>query len=102
MRRELQEHLEWLESAADVGALDSLDCPNCHSQSVSVRFTHPAEHEYRTWFICSQCGFQLRTIDDGRPPHFSDSRVDQRLQAYDANLLATARFRPEDGSDKKD
>ncbi len=93
MYSKVLDHPKWLESAADLGILESLECPTCHNQSVSVWFTHPREDAYRTWYICSVCGFEIRAVDAG-PPYFSDDRVDPRLQAYDANLLATARFPP--------
>lgn len=63
--------LAWM---ADAGQLDALPCPECHDSSVSVWFTHPAENEYRTWFICEKCGFQTRARNEGRPAHYSEAR----------------------------
>ena len=47
------------------GTLDALECPSCHRDSVSVWFTHPGDGIYRTWFICSECSFQLRAQNVG-------------------------------------
>lgn len=76
----------------ETGTLDSLECPECHSMSVSVRFTHAKPHEYRTWFICSKCQFKLRVQNTEVPPFFSEERVDEYLEAYDADLLKKRRF----------
>lgn len=64
------------------------------SQSICFRVVHPSTggripylvHMFSVWLRDKGC---RRT-----PPYFSDDRVDPRLQAYDANLLATARFPP--------
>jgi len=29
---------------------------------------------YRTWFVCSQCNFEMRAQNVGRPPHYSAER----------------------------
>ena len=79
--------------AADSGRLDALECPGCRNPTVSVRFTHPSEHEYRTWFVCSSCGFTMRTHDLGRPRNFSEGRVDHHLGEYDRALLDRAIFK---------
>jgi len=76
-RRQRLLHLE------AAGTLDGLPCPECGRDAVAVRFTSPAPGEYRTWFVCSTCGFEMRAQNSGRPPHWSDSRVDERLQARD-------------------
>ena len=83
--------------AEDAGVLDSLECPDCRSHSVSVRYTNPQENVYRTWFLCSECTFQERAQMAERPKHFSIERVDKRLEAYDADLLEKCRFKlPDD------
>ncbi len=83
------ERLELLRAAND-GKLDGLICPRCARPCVSVWFTHPTEKEYRTWFICSNCGFEMRAQNSGRPPHYSKER-DRTAgdAAKDPRLLAT-------------
>lgn len=79
--------------AADEGRLEELDCPDCHEPTVSVWFTHPMEGEYRTWFICGECSFHIRAHNTGRPPHYSEERVSEKLENYDEHLLSTAKFK---------
>ena len=81
-----------LARAVESGALDSLECPDCHKLSVSVRFTQPQIGVYRTWFLCSECTFQTRVQDSGRPTRYSEDRVDKRLEDYDSDLLRKMRF----------
>src|SRR5579862_5240166 len=90
--RRLEAHVS-LARAAGSGALDSLECPDCHNLSVSVRFTQPRQGVYRTWFLCSECAFQTRMQDSGRPTHYSEERVDKRLEEYDSDLLGKMCFR---------
>jgi hypothetical protein len=91
----LEEHFRLLR-AADAGALDSLECPQCHKLSVTVRFTQPQRDVYRTWFLCSGCTFETRVQNSERPPHYSEERVDKCLEKYDSDLLSRMRFpRPE-------
>src|SRR5438067_572634 len=72
------------------GPLDGLTCPKCTEPCVSVWFTHPAEREYRTWFLCSNCGFEMRAQNTGRPPHYSKERDrTAREAAMNRRLLAT-------------
>ena len=78
--------------AADSGKLDSLDCPSCHRQTVSVWFTHPKPDIYREWFVCSSCSFSFRAQISGIPKHYSESRINQKLQEYDVDLLAKIKF----------
>jgi hypothetical protein len=78
--------------ALEAGTLDSLECPVCHSMSVSVRFTHAKPDEYRTWFVCAKCQFKLRVQNTGVPPFFTEERVDEYLEAYDADLFKKRRF----------
>lgn len=66
--------------AAAAGELDALPCPQCQHACVSVWFTHPAEDLYRTWFLCEQCGFEMRAQNVGRPPYYSTER-DRTAQA---------------------
>lgn len=75
-----------------LGNFDSLECPECHNWSVSVRFTHPRQDAYRTWFVCSKCPFRLRLQNSGRPTHFSEDRIDELLQAYDVDILTKCKF----------
>lgn len=77
---------------ADSGVLDSIPCPKCGEFSVSVRFTHPADNEYRSWFLCSNCDFRLRVQNSGRPPYYSEELVDERLQTYDREVLRQKRI----------
>lgn len=89
--RDLSSKINLLRIAAS-GVLDSIQCPNCKECSVSVRFTHPADNEYRTWFVCSNCDFRLRVHDSGRPSHYSETLVDEHLQAYDSEILRKRRL----------
>jgi len=60
---------------------------------VSVRFTQPQKGVYRTWFLCSECSFHTRAQNSERPPHYSDERVDKRLEEYDADILEKCVFK---------
>jgi len=66
---ETQRRLDLVRSAT-AGRLDDLPCPKCGQLRVSVKFTQPQSGEYRTWFICTDCGFQMRTQNSERPAHF--------------------------------
>jgi len=61
--------------------------------SVSVWFTHPAEGEYRTWFICGQCRRHLHAINREIPPHYSEDRVSEQLENFDERALSGMRFK---------
>lgn len=63
-----------LVQAASEGKLDDLRCPQCQCQTVSVWFTHPADKEFHTWFLCSQCGFSMRAQNSERPEYYSAGR----------------------------
>ena len=76
---EIAERVELLR-AANAGKLDGLNCPTCAKPCVSVWFTHPYEKEYRTWFICGNCGFEMRAQNSGRPPYYSKER--DRTEGY--------------------
>jgi len=78
--------------SVESGVLDSIPCPQCHSNSVSVWFTHPSLNEYRTWFVCSRCAFQMRVQNSERPAYFSADRVDARLEEYDSEILRKCRL----------
>jgi hypothetical protein len=69
----VQERLALL-NAEDGGQLDKLPCPQCGHACVSVWFTHPTACDYRTWFICEHCGFELRAQNAGQPKHYSLAR----------------------------
>lgn len=79
---------------AEAGQLDSIECPQCQSLSVSVRFTHPRPDEYRTWFICTSCSFRMRSQNSKRPQHYSAAREDASLDALDTAILKRKRFAP--------
>jgi len=81
--------------ALESGLLEQIECPYCHNRSVSVRFTHPAETEYRTWFICEECSFKMRTQNSERPRYFSPDRIDIALEAYDLKILGKRRLETE-------
>jgi hypothetical protein len=85
-----QRRLLW---AASAGTLDDLECPLCHQRSESAWFTHPGDGIYRTWFICTECSFQLRAQNSGRPEHYSEDRVSEQLENSDEGLLESARFK---------
>jgi hypothetical protein len=61
------------------GQLDSLECPKCHKQTVSVWFNHPVKHNYQTWFVCAVCTFKFRITDSERPRHYSPKRRNEHL-----------------------
>ena len=74
------------------GVLDSIECPHCHRHSVSVWFTHPKWNEYRTWFRCRDCSFEMRVQNSERPQHYCAERIDEALEAYDSDLLEKKHF----------
>jgi hypothetical protein len=82
-----------LARAADSGVLDSLECPDCGCHTVSIWFSHPREDEYRTWFICSECAFNMRGQNLDRPRHYSEERVDPEFEMYDDRILGQAIFK---------
>ena len=63
---ELQATLKLL-AEIESGAIESLECPRCHANMVSVWFTHPCPNEYRTWLICGNCEFRRRVQNSERP-----------------------------------
>jgi hypothetical protein len=69
------------------GQWDSLECPKCHNHSVAAWFTNPVPREYRTWFVCSRCGFRVRIQNSGQPCQFCSERVNKELESYDAEVL---------------
>jgi hypothetical protein len=71
--RDVAERVALLREAND-GKLDGLTCPRCVKPCVSAWFTHPQEREYRTWFICNNCDFEMRAQNTGRPLHYSKQR----------------------------
>jgi hypothetical protein len=79
------------------GRLDSLDCPSCHKQTVSVWFSHPRETEYRTWFVCSDCSFRMRAQNTTRPQFYSEERLSHELDVYDQRLYGMTRLNEEGG-----
>lgn len=73
--------------ALDAGTLDSIECPECHANAVTVRFTRPIPGEFRTWFLCTNCAFKLRIFNPCPPKNYSAERLDEQLEAYDFNLI---------------
>jgi hypothetical protein len=98
------------ESVADIvrlshlvesGQMDCLECPQCHKPQVTVRFSHPAKNEYRTWLICQACSYQTRMQESARPRFFSEDRVDMVLEAKDVAILKQLQLpRGEDASER--
>jgi hypothetical protein len=82
-----------LATKADSGLLEGLRCPACNTQAVEVWFSHPVEHEYRVWFLCSACDFQTRAQVEGKPAFFSEERRRLDLEALDRSILETAVFK---------
>ena len=70
---EVEGRIQLLNAAAR-GQLHGLTCPRCSEAKVEVWFTNPAPHEYRTWFLCEQCGFEMRAQNDGMPPFYTPKR----------------------------
>jgi len=58
----------------DAGLFECMDCPSCKQPTVSAWFTHPAESEYRTWFRCANCPFEMRAHNTGQPAAYRVSR----------------------------
>ena len=69
--------------AAAEGRLTDLRCPDCGHATVDVRFTHPFPDEWRTWFLCRACPFEMRSQPSGKPTHFSEGLVDRMLEGRD-------------------
>jgi len=92
-KAERMAHLLTLLNAASAGTLDALECPRCRQDAVSVWFTHPGDGIYRTWFICTECSFQLRAQNVDIPRHYSQDRVSEQLENYDERQVASARFK---------
>src|SRR5581483_12033562 len=92
-RRKRLARITKLLDAASAGILDSLECPDCGQRSVSVWFTHPAEGEYRTWFVCRHCECHMHAINIGIPPHYSEDRISERLENFDERVLSSMRFK---------
>jgi hypothetical protein len=80
--------------ALESGALDGIECPNCHQHTVSVWFTHPTDNEYRTWFICGECTFEMRAQNTSRPRFYTAERVNNRLDEYDREVRGLRRLHP--------
>lgn len=69
--------------AAEDGRLTDLPCPDCGHAAVDVRFTHPFPDEWRTWFLCRACRFEMRSQPSGKPTYFSAGLVDRMLEGRD-------------------
>jgi predicted RNA-binding Zn-ribbon protein involved in translation (DUF1610 family) len=87
--------LRLLESLDD-GQLDKLPCPKCAGATVTTCFTQPTSTEFKTWFVCRSCGFELRVQNVSRPRHFDATRIDPTLQRRDEELVRRRRFPPPD------
>lgn len=79
--------------ALESGRLDHMECPNCREYAITVWFSNPIEGEYRTWFICSSCSFEMRVQNSMKPRFYSDERVSHELDQYDRRVLALKRMR---------
>jgi hypothetical protein len=60
--------------AASAGQLDRLACPRCGASAVSVWFTRPTPNDYRTWFGCAKCDFEMSAQNSSRPAFYSEAR----------------------------
>ena len=78
--------------AVDDGQLEGLICPKCKMPKMSVRFSNPMPSEYRTWFICQECGFKVRAQNSARPKSFSEERIDSDLELLDSSIQAKSKF----------
>jgi ribosomal protein S27E len=78
--------------AVEAGTFVELPCPDCGHHTVSAWFTHPAADEYRTWFVCADCPFEMRAHDTGRPSRFCEERVHDQFQERDRAVLAARRL----------
>jgi len=74
------------------GKLESLECPKCNQSCVTVWFTHPLANEYRTWFLCSNCDFEMRVQNSEKPAHYSDERINHALEVRDREILEQRRL----------
>lgn len=83
--------LETLES----GVLDSIECPKCGKLTISVWFTRLGANEYRTWFICGECPFELRVQNSELPRLFVPERIHAKLQEYDSFVHDQNRLPPQ-------
>ena len=88
---ELQATLKLL-AEIESGAIESLECPSCHANMVSVWFTLPCPNEYRTWLICGNCEFGTRVQNSERPRSFSEDRVNESLEQFDQSFLNNRKF----------
>ena len=79
---------------AEAGHLDELTCPQCGSSAVGVRFTQPTTDEYRTWFVCSNCDFEMRVQNSDKPKYFGEGHFDPELQARDEQIVSQRKFPP--------
>jgi hypothetical protein len=79
-------------AALHTGKLDDIECPRCQRAAMSVRFSRPSQDVYRLWFLCCSCQYTVRVQCAARPPCFSADRVDDKLTAYDTDLLQQRRI----------
>jgi hypothetical protein len=82
-----------LAGQADLGLLEGLRCPDCGTLAVEVWFSHPAENEYRVWFLCSTCNFQTRAQVAEKPTFYSEERLRQDLEARDEAIRDSTIFK---------
>jgi len=77
----------------NAGLFEGLECPSCKHLTVSAWFTHPAESEYRTWFRCDNCAFEMRAHNTCRPVAYREDRVDRQLDQRDRLVLEKSIFK---------
>lgn len=68
---DLKARIDLIDQLED-GHLDGLTCPMCDQKAIRVRFTQPACDEYRMWFICDVCGFEMRVQNSEKPKYYSE------------------------------
>lgn len=56
------------------GQLVDLPCPDCGQNRIAVWYTHPAPADFRTWFVCDNCRFEMRAQNTDQPQHYSLDR----------------------------
>lgn len=88
---ETKELLNLLRDLAS-GNIDEIECPSCLKNRMRAWFTNPADGEFRTWFVCSNCGVRKRVQNSGRPESYREDRRNTELETYDRDLLSKRRL----------
>ena len=86
-RAQLERQVQLVRQFEGSGQVEGLPCPSCNTSSISVWFTHPCKGEYRTWFVCDRCGFDVRLQHGAKPTRFDERRISRHLEEYDVRLL---------------